>query len=77
MNLVTRMQLKIQSFSLLVLKLNDYMEVTKIIMVQILGPIEDKKTFSNLAFMKSKLYNRPTPQFDMCAHVHTKFLQCH
>jgi hypothetical protein len=46
-------------------------------MVQVLGSIEDEKTFSNLAFMKSKLYNWLTPQFDMYAHVHPIFLQCH
>lgn len=76
-NLVTWMWLKIQSLPLLVLKLNEYMKVAKIVMVQVLGSVEDEKTLSNLAFMKSKLYNQLTPQFDVCAHVHPKFLKCH
>jgi hypothetical protein len=53
------------------------MKVAKIVMVQVLGSVEDEKTLSNLAFMKSKLYNQLTPQFDVCAHVHPKFLKCH
>ncbi len=76
-NLVTQMRLKIQSFPLLVLKLNEYMKIVKIIMVQVLGSVEDEITLNNLSFMKSKLYNRPAPQNDPCAHVHPKFLQCH
>lgn len=71
------MWLKIQSFPILVLKLNEYMKVAKIVMVQVLGLVEGEKTFSNLAFKKSKSYNRLTPQSDVCAHVHPKFLQCH
>jgi hypothetical protein len=67
------MWLKIQSLPLLVLKLNEYLKVAKIVMVQVLGLIEDEKTFSNLAFMKNKLYNQLTPQFDVCAHVHPNF----
>jgi hypothetical protein len=53
------------------------MKVAKIVMVQVLGLVEGEKTFSNLAFKKSKSYNRLTPQSDVCAHVHPKFLQCH
>jgi hypothetical protein len=44
-NLVTQMRLKIQSFPLLVLKLNEYMKIAKIVMVQVLGSVEDEITY--------------------------------
>ncbi len=47
-------------FSLLIQKLNEYIKVVRIAMVQILGSIEDEKTCNNLVFMKSKLYNQLT-----------------
>jgi hypothetical protein len=33
-------------------KLNRYMKLTKIAMVQVLGSVEDEKTFNNLSLMK-------------------------
>jgi hypothetical protein len=57
MNPIIQMWLKVQSFPLLILKLNEYMKVVEIVMVQVLGSMEDERTFKNLAFMKSKLHN--------------------
>jgi hypothetical protein len=57
MNLVIQMWLKLQSFPLLILELNEYMKVIEIVMVEVLGSMEDERTFKNLAFMKSKLHN--------------------
>jgi hypothetical protein len=57
MNPNIQMWLKVQSSSLLILKLDEYLKVDEIIMVQVLGSMEDERTFKNLAFMKSKLYN--------------------
>jgi hypothetical protein len=70
-NLVTRMWLKIQFFPLLVLKLSEYIKVAEITMVQILGSIENERTFSNLAFMKSKLHNKLTTYFNLYVHMFT------
>jgi hypothetical protein len=53
----THKWLKIQSFALLVQKLNEYMKVAKTTMVMVLGLVDDERTFNNLAFMKSKLCN--------------------
>jgi hypothetical protein len=53
-NLVAHMWLKIQSSTLLVKKLNEYMKVVEIAMEMVLGLMEDERTFNNLAFMKSK-----------------------
>jgi hypothetical protein len=67
----THMWLKIQSFALLVQKLNEYMKVVKIAMVMVLGSVDDERTFSNLAFMKSKLHNYLTTHLDLCVHMFT------
>jgi hypothetical protein len=66
-NLVTQMWLKIQSSPLLVLKLSEYIKVVGITMVQVLGLIEDERTFNNLVFMKSKLHKRLTTHLDLRA----------
>ncbi len=68
MNAITQMWLKIQSSPFLVLKLNEYIKVVEI-MVQVLGLVEDERTFSNLAFMKSKLCKRLTTHLDLCVHM--------
>jgi hypothetical protein len=47
-NPITQMWLKIQSFPLLVLKLIEYIKVVEIVMVQVLGLVEDERTFNNL-----------------------------
>jgi hypothetical protein len=57
MNPIICMWLKVQSSPLLVLKLSESMEVVKITMVQVLGSLEDERTFNNLTFMKSKSCN--------------------
>jgi hypothetical protein len=48
------------------------MKVTKIAMVQVLGLVEDERTFSNLAFMKNKLHNQLTTHFDLCVQMFTQ-----
>jgi hypothetical protein len=63
------MWLKIQSFTLLVLKLSKYIKVVEITMVQILGSIEDERTFSNLVFMKSKLHKKLTTHLNLCVRM--------
>jgi hypothetical protein len=59
------MWLKIQSFSLLIQRLNEYLKVADKTMVQVLGLVEDKRTFNNLAFMISKLCNQLTTYFNL------------
>ncbi len=66
MNPIIRMWSRIQSSSLLVLKVNEYIKVAEIVMVQVLGSVEDERTFSNLAFMNNKLHNKLTTHLDLC-----------
>jgi len=42
-------------FAILNEKLNSYLKLTKIAMVQVLGCGEDEKTFNNISFMENKL----------------------
>jgi hypothetical protein len=57
MNPIIQMWLKVQFSPLLILELNEYMKVVEIVMVQVLGSMENERTFKNLAFMKSNLHN--------------------
>jgi hypothetical protein len=59
-------------FSLLVLKLREYVKVAEIAMVQVLGLVEDERTFNNLAFMKSKLGNIITTHLNLCVRMFTQ-----
>jgi hypothetical protein len=68
------MWLKIQSFPLLIQRLNEYLKVVEITMVQVLGLVEDKRTFNNLAFMKSKLCSQLTTYFNLFIHIFTQSL---
>jgi hypothetical protein len=57
----------------LVLKLNENIKVAKITMVQVLGLVEDERTFSNLAFMKSKFRSKLTTHLDLCVCMFIQF----
>jgi hypothetical protein len=48
---------EVHFFPILVHKLSKYMKIVKIVMVQMLGLVEDEKTFSKLFFMKNKMCN--------------------
>jgi hypothetical protein len=52
-NLVSRLWMKIINSFILIPKLSDYKKLAEIVMVQVLGSMEDERTFSNLTFMKN------------------------
>jgi hypothetical protein len=43
---------------LLIQQLSEYLKLVEIVVVSMLGFVEDERTFSTLAFMKDKLCNR-------------------
>jgi hypothetical protein len=51
--------------------LNEFMKVAKLTMVQIMGSMEDERTFSTLTFMKTRLHNRLCEHLDLvvCMYV--------
>jgi hypothetical protein len=65
-NFVSRLWMKIISFPILICKLSEYKKLVEIAMVQVLGFVEDERTFSNLTFMKNRLRNRLTTHLDVC-----------
>jgi hypothetical protein len=62
------MWLQIQSFPLLVQRLNEYPKVAKITMLQVLGLVKDKMTFNHLVFMKSNLCNQLITYVNLFTH---------
>jgi len=65
-NFVSRLWMKIISFPIMICKLSEYKKLVEIAMVQVLGFVEDERTFSNLTFMKNRLRNRLTTHLDVC-----------
>jgi hypothetical protein len=50
-------------------KLNEYNKLAKIVVVQVMGSMEDEMTFNNLTFMKNKLRNHWTTHLDICVYI--------
>jgi hypothetical protein len=75
MNPIIWMFLKFIFFLILVHKLSKYMKIVKIVMVQMLGLVEDEKTFSNLIFMKNKMCNWLTTHLDLYVYMFTQNFQ--
>jgi hypothetical protein len=55
LNLVTRSWMKINSSPILSEKFNEYNKLAETTMVQMLGFVQDERTFNNFSFMKNKL----------------------
>jgi trans-aconitate methyltransferase len=56
-NLVSRLWKKLSPDALLCVQLFKFMKVAKLVVVQIMGSMEDERTFSTPTFMKTKLQN--------------------
>jgi hypothetical protein len=52
----------------LVQRLKEYLKVAKITMLQVLGLVKDKKTFNNLAFIESNLFNQLITSVNLFTH---------
>lgn len=50
--------------------LSKYFKLVKIAIVQVLGSMDDERTFSTLYFMKSKLINRLNEHLHMVVHMY-------
>jgi hypothetical protein len=48
------------------------MKVVKLVVVQIMGFVEDEKTFSTLTFMKTRLWNRLCEYLDLVVRMIAK-----
>jgi hypothetical protein len=54
-NSVSKLWNKLFRNALLCAQLSKFMNIAKLVVVQIMGSVEDEKTFSTLTFMKTKL----------------------
>jgi hypothetical protein len=59
-NPITKLQCQLAINNLLVVHIFEYMKLTNLIIIQVVGSVKDERTLSTLAFMKSKLWNQLT-----------------
>jgi hypothetical protein len=64
-NLVTKLWHQLATNNLLVHCLFEFMRLAKLVIVQVIGSVENERTFSTLDFMKSKLRNRLVRHLDI------------
>jgi hypothetical protein len=57
-NPTTKLWVITNNNALLTQQLNEYLKLAEIMVVLMLGSVKDEQTFSTLAFMKDKFYNR-------------------
>jgi hypothetical protein len=69
LNLVSRLWKKLTSNVVLWVCLFEFMTVVELVMVQIMGSIEDERTFLTLTFMKTRLWNRLCEHLDLVVHM--------
>jgi len=56
-NPLTKMWRIISHFTILSPNVSEYVKLTKIAMIQVLGSVEDEQVFNNLDFIKTKIHN--------------------
>ncbi len=76
-NLMTKLWHQLATNNLLVHRLSKFMQLAKLVIVQVINSVEDERTFSTLTFMKSKLHNRLVGHLDIaiCMFVEKKFTE--
>jgi hypothetical protein len=73
-NSLTRLWRKISTSIVLNLNLSKCIKLAETTDVQIIGLVEDKRTFSTIAFMKKKLCNYLNTHLDLCTRFHSQQL---
>ncbi len=77
LNPLTKMRCLVTTFRVFSSSFLEYVKLTKLVMVQIFGNVEDEKCFSTLAFTKSKLQNRLTTHLPHVVHMFSQqFILC-
>jgi hypothetical protein len=57
---------------ILKIKMFEFFRPVELVIVMVLGSVEDENTFSTLTFMKSKLRNRLTTHFDLVVKMYAQ-----
>jgi hypothetical protein len=69
LNLVSRLWKKFTSNVVLWACVFEFMTVVELVMVQIMGSIEDERIFLTLTLMKTRLWNRRCEHLDIVVHM--------
>ncbi len=48
------------------------MKVVELVVVQIMGTMEDERTFNNMTFYEDKLYNKLCEHLDLVVHMYAQ-----
>ncbi|KAG0572981.1 hypothetical protein KC19_VG138700 [Ceratodon purpureus] len=72
MNPLTRLWRRLDASGLLRHKLSEYIKVTELAVVTVLGRVEDERTFSTLSFMKNKLRNWLSTHLPLVVGMHAQ-----
>ncbi len=72
LNFMFRLWKKLSDNGLLCAWLFEFMKVTKLAVVQIMGFVKDEKTFSTLTFMNTRLWNRLCEHLDIVVRMFTQ-----
>jgi hypothetical protein len=71
LNPLSKLWNKLSSNALLCVHLSEFMKVAKSVAIQIMGSMEDEKTFSTLTFMNTRLWNHLYEHLDLvfCIYI--------
>jgi hypothetical protein len=72
LNPLTRLWRRLEASGLLRHKLSEFMKITELAVVIVLGSVEDERTFSTLSFMKNKLRNRLSINLPLVVGMHAQ-----
>ena len=72
-NLMFHLWHKLSSNALMLMELLEFMKVVEIAHVQVLGSVEDERTFNSLSFLKSKLRNQLTTHLDLVVDMFAQY----
>lgn len=72
LNPLTRLWRRLEASGLLRHKLSEFMKITELAVVSVLGSVEDERTFSTLSFMKNKLRNRLSTHLPLVVSMHAQ-----
>jgi len=68
-NPLTNVWILIGQNALMLNRLFEFIKVAEIVILEVLGNVEDERTFSTLSFMKSKLQNRLGGHVNTCVKL--------
>jgi hypothetical protein len=68
-NPISRLWKKLTSNALLCARLSEFIKVVELVVVQIMGFVEDERTFSTLTFMKTRMWNRLCEHLDLVVRM--------